>query len=170
MPTKKRTTASKRVDPDDAPPLDRDWFERAEIRQGCRCTEPPFCARPTRRRDLSLILVSQPKGAIQVSLMHCHRNSRQPARFRLLRHRSPPAKPLPWAHARKGRHIWERQCASFETRDRRAKLLSKWALRRSRRPLAASVTDRLCEIARFAHAQMAVLRLPGLRVGRLPQK
>jgi uncharacterized protein (DUF4415 family) len=34
MPTKKRTTKSKWVDPDDAPRLDRDWFERAEIREG----------------------------------------------------------------------------------------------------------------------------------------
>ena len=34
MPTKKNTTESKWVDPDDAPHLDRDWFERAEIREG----------------------------------------------------------------------------------------------------------------------------------------
>ncbi len=36
MPRKKRTAASKWVDPSDAPPLDRDWFERAEIREGNR--------------------------------------------------------------------------------------------------------------------------------------
>jgi uncharacterized protein (DUF4415 family) len=34
MPTKKSTTESKWVDPDDAPHLDRDWFERAELREG----------------------------------------------------------------------------------------------------------------------------------------
>lgn len=33
MPTKTPPTASKWVDPDDAPHLDRDWFERAEIRE-----------------------------------------------------------------------------------------------------------------------------------------
>ena len=31
MTTKKRTTKSKCIDPDDAPRLDRDWFQRAEI-------------------------------------------------------------------------------------------------------------------------------------------
>jgi hypothetical protein len=46
MPTKKRTTASKRVDPDDAPPLDRDWFERAEIRQGSRLIRRTKAGRP----------------------------------------------------------------------------------------------------------------------------
>ena len=34
MPMKRRTTKSKWVDPDDAPRLDREWFERAEIREG----------------------------------------------------------------------------------------------------------------------------------------
>ena len=34
MPTKKSTTKRKWVDPDDAPHLDRDWFERAEIWHG----------------------------------------------------------------------------------------------------------------------------------------
>jgi len=34
MPTKKSTSKSKWVDPDEAPPLDRDWFERAEIWEG----------------------------------------------------------------------------------------------------------------------------------------
>jgi hypothetical protein len=34
MPAKKHFTASKSTDPDDAPSLDRDWFERAEIREG----------------------------------------------------------------------------------------------------------------------------------------
>ena len=36
MPTKKPTGASRWVDPDEAPPLDREWFERAEIREGER--------------------------------------------------------------------------------------------------------------------------------------
>ena len=40
MPTKKNTTASKWIDPDDAPHLDRDWFERAEIREGDRLVRP----------------------------------------------------------------------------------------------------------------------------------
>jgi uncharacterized protein (DUF4415 family) len=40
MPTKKRTVASRWVDPDEAPPLDRDWFERAEIRDGERLVRP----------------------------------------------------------------------------------------------------------------------------------
>jgi uncharacterized protein (DUF4415 family) len=40
MPTKKRTGASRWVDPDEAPPLDREWFERAEIREGERLVRP----------------------------------------------------------------------------------------------------------------------------------
>ena len=40
MVTKKNTIASKWVDPDDAPHLDRDWFERAEIREGDRLIRP----------------------------------------------------------------------------------------------------------------------------------
>jgi uncharacterized protein (DUF4415 family) len=36
MPTKKSTTASKWTDPDEIPHLDRDWFERAEIRENGR--------------------------------------------------------------------------------------------------------------------------------------
>jgi uncharacterized protein (DUF4415 family) len=40
MPTKKDTTASKWIDPDDAPHLDRDWFERAEVRDGDRLIRP----------------------------------------------------------------------------------------------------------------------------------
>jgi uncharacterized protein (DUF4415 family) len=34
MPTKKHPTKRKWVDPDDAPHLDRDWFDRAEIWEG----------------------------------------------------------------------------------------------------------------------------------------
>jgi len=40
MQTKKRTTKSKWVDPDDAPHLDREWFERGEIREGDRLIRP----------------------------------------------------------------------------------------------------------------------------------
>jgi len=40
MPTRKRITESKWIDPDDAPHLDRDWFERAEIREGDRIIRP----------------------------------------------------------------------------------------------------------------------------------
>jgi uncharacterized protein (DUF4415 family) len=44
MPTKKSTTASKWVDPDDAPHLDRDWFERAELREGNHVIRPAGAA------------------------------------------------------------------------------------------------------------------------------
>ena len=40
MPTKRPTTASSWVDPDDAPHLDRDWFAQAEIREGDRLIRP----------------------------------------------------------------------------------------------------------------------------------
>jgi uncharacterized protein (DUF4415 family) len=40
MPTKKPTGASRWVDPDEAPPLGRDWFERAEIREGEQLVRP----------------------------------------------------------------------------------------------------------------------------------
>jgi uncharacterized protein (DUF4415 family) len=40
MQTKKRITKSKWVDPDDAPHLDREWFERGEIREGDRLIRP----------------------------------------------------------------------------------------------------------------------------------
>ena len=40
MPTKKSTGSSRWTDPDEAPPLDRDWFERAEIREGERLVRP----------------------------------------------------------------------------------------------------------------------------------
>jgi uncharacterized protein (DUF4415 family) len=59
MPTKKHTTASKWVDPDDAPPLDRDWFERAEIRQGCRVIRRAKVGRP--KKDA-------PKEAVNIRL------------------------------------------------------------------------------------------------------
>jgi uncharacterized protein (DUF4415 family) len=37
---KKRITKSKWIDPDDAPRLDREWFERAEIREGNKLIRP----------------------------------------------------------------------------------------------------------------------------------
>jgi uncharacterized protein (DUF4415 family) len=40
MPTKKNPIESRWVDPNDAPHLDRDWFERAEIRQGDKLIRP----------------------------------------------------------------------------------------------------------------------------------
>lgn len=40
MATKKSTGASRWIDPDAAPPLDREWFERAEIREGERIVRP----------------------------------------------------------------------------------------------------------------------------------
>jgi uncharacterized protein (DUF4415 family) len=40
MQTKKRITKSKWVDADDAPHLDREWFERGEIREGDRLIRP----------------------------------------------------------------------------------------------------------------------------------
>jgi uncharacterized protein (DUF4415 family) len=40
MPTKKNTTETKWVDPDDAPNLDRGCFERAELREGDRRIRP----------------------------------------------------------------------------------------------------------------------------------
>ena len=46
MPTKKRTTASRWIDPDDAPPLDRDWFNRAEISEGGRVIRQAKIGRP----------------------------------------------------------------------------------------------------------------------------
>lgn len=44
MPTKKSPFAGKWVDPDDAPDLDRDWFERAEIREGDQLIRPAKAA------------------------------------------------------------------------------------------------------------------------------
>ena len=47
MPTKKNTTENKWVDPDDAPHLDRGWFERAELREGDHVIRPaPAVGRP----------------------------------------------------------------------------------------------------------------------------
>ena len=40
MPMKKRTIKSKWIDPDEAPTLERDWFERAEIWEGNKLIRP----------------------------------------------------------------------------------------------------------------------------------
>jgi uncharacterized protein (DUF4415 family) len=49
MPMKKRPFVSKWVDPDDAPGLDRDWFERAEIREGGQLIRPAKIAGAPKR-------------------------------------------------------------------------------------------------------------------------
>jgi uncharacterized protein (DUF4415 family) len=60
MPTKKSISASKWIDPDDAPHLDRDWFERAEIREGEQLIRP---ARPGGRSKKAA-----PKEAVNIRL------------------------------------------------------------------------------------------------------
>jgi uncharacterized protein (DUF4415 family) len=40
MPMKKRTIKSKWIDPDEAPRLEREWFERAEIWEGNKLIRP----------------------------------------------------------------------------------------------------------------------------------
>ena len=56
MPTKKRTSKRKWVDPDDAPRLGRDWFERAEIRAGGKLVRRgrPKSAAPKKAVNLRL--------------------------------------------------------------------------------------------------------------------
>jgi uncharacterized protein (DUF4415 family) len=60
MPTKKPITASKWVDPDETPHLDRGWFERAEIRDGERLIRP---AKPGGRPKKAA-----PKEAVNIRL------------------------------------------------------------------------------------------------------
>ena len=60
MPTKKRTGASRWVDPDEAPPLDREWFERAEIREGERLVRPARAVGRPRK--------AAPKQAVNIRL------------------------------------------------------------------------------------------------------
>lgn len=60
MPTKKRTTGSKWVDPDDAPRLTRDWFESAEIWDGDRLIRPA--------RSLGRPKKTAPKKAVNIRL------------------------------------------------------------------------------------------------------
>lgn len=56
MTTKKRISKSKWVDPDDSPPLDRDWFQRAEIKEGNKLIRRgrPKSAAPKRATSLRL--------------------------------------------------------------------------------------------------------------------
>ena len=56
MPTKKRTTKSKWIDPDDAPRLDREWFERAEIWEGNKLVRPGRPRKATPKEAVSLRL------------------------------------------------------------------------------------------------------------------
>ena len=56
MPTKKRITKSKWIDPDDAPLLDRDWFERAEIWQGDKLVRPGRPRAASTKKAVSLRL------------------------------------------------------------------------------------------------------------------
>jgi uncharacterized protein (DUF4415 family) len=60
MPTKKNTTESKWIDPDEAPHLDREWFERAEIREGDHVIRT---ARPAGRPKKT-----EPKEAVNIRL------------------------------------------------------------------------------------------------------
>jgi uncharacterized protein (DUF4415 family) len=60
MPTKKNTTGSKWVDPDEIPHLDRNWFERAEIREAGRLIR---AARPAGRPRKDA-----PKEAVNIRL------------------------------------------------------------------------------------------------------
>jgi uncharacterized protein (DUF4415 family) len=60
MPTRKNTTESKWTDPDEIPHLDRDWFERAEIREGGRLIRK---ARPVGRPKKAA-----PKQAVSIRL------------------------------------------------------------------------------------------------------
>jgi uncharacterized protein (DUF4415 family) len=60
MPTKKNTTKTKWTDPDEIPHLDRDWFERAEIREGGQLVR---AARPVGRPKKAA-----PKKAVNIRL------------------------------------------------------------------------------------------------------
>jgi uncharacterized protein (DUF4415 family) len=60
MPTKKPGGGSSWVDPDEAPPLDRKWFERAEIRDGeCLIRPARAVGRPRK---------AAPKEAVNIRL------------------------------------------------------------------------------------------------------
>jgi uncharacterized protein (DUF4415 family) len=60
MPTKSNTTESKWIDPDEIPHLDREWFERAEIRENGRLIR---AARPAGRPKKMA-----PKEAVNIRL------------------------------------------------------------------------------------------------------
>ncbi len=56
MPTKKQPSKRKWSDPDDAPRLDRDWFDRAEIKEGEKLVRPgrPKAAAPKEAINIRL--------------------------------------------------------------------------------------------------------------------
>jgi uncharacterized protein (DUF4415 family) len=56
MPTKKQTTKTSWVDPDDAPHLTREWFERAALFHGDKLIRPgrPALAAPKKSVHLRL--------------------------------------------------------------------------------------------------------------------
>jgi uncharacterized protein (DUF4415 family) len=56
MPTKRRTTKSKWIDPDEAPRLDREWFRRAEIWEGNRLIRSGRPKKPAPKEAVSLRL------------------------------------------------------------------------------------------------------------------
>jgi uncharacterized protein (DUF4415 family) len=60
MRAKKPGGGSRWVDPDEAPPLDRDWFERAEIRDGERVIRPARAVGRPRK--------AAPKEAVSIRL------------------------------------------------------------------------------------------------------
>ena len=60
MPTKKPVGENRWVDPDEAPSLDREWFERAEIREGERVIRPARAVGRPRK--------ASPKEAVNIRL------------------------------------------------------------------------------------------------------
>jgi uncharacterized protein (DUF4415 family) len=56
MPIKKRAIKSKWLDPDDAPRLDREWFERAEIWEGNKLIRPGRLGKAAPKETVSLRL------------------------------------------------------------------------------------------------------------------
>lgn len=56
MRTKKNTTTDKSIDPDEAPHLDREWFERAEIWHGNKLIRPGRPKSAARKEAVSLRL------------------------------------------------------------------------------------------------------------------
>ena len=59
MPTKKPISESNWIDPDDAPPLSRDWFDRAELKDGEKILRPAKLGRPKS---------AHPKQAVNIRL------------------------------------------------------------------------------------------------------
>jgi uncharacterized protein (DUF4415 family) len=56
MQTRKRSTKTKWTDPDDAPRLDRNWFERAEIWEGNKLIRPGRPKKASAKKAVSLRL------------------------------------------------------------------------------------------------------------------